>query len=141
MTSSVRLLGPIAMAFGLFSLSPIAATSAGPKKAPSGPAITGVDLQPAEKFIAPQQCPLVLTFQGHITTTRSVAVTYTWVDSHGRAWPTHRKRFSLPGVNAVRHTWKLGKRGKTVDERVQLKVISPESKSSGKVPVHFTCGK
>jgi hypothetical protein len=139
MAASVRLLAPIALAVGLFSLSPAAATSAGPKKAPSGPAITGVELQPAEKFIAPQSCPLVLTFQGHITTTRPVGVTYTWVDSHGRIWPEHHKKFSLAGRNAVRHTWKLGKRGRTVDEWVQLKVISPEAKLSDKVPVRFTC--
>jgi hypothetical protein len=66
-------------------------------------------------------------------------VTYTWVDSHGRIWPVHHKKFSLSGRNAVRHTWKLGKRGKTVDEWVQLKLISPEERLSDKVPVRFTC--
>lgn len=140
MAVSVRLLAHFALACGLFSLSPIAATSAGPKKPPAGPAITGVDLQPAKRLLEPT-CPTVLVFDGHITTTRSVAVTYTWVDSHGRTWPLHRRRFSLPGVNAVRHTWKLGKPGKTVDEWVQLKVISPEEKLSNKVPVNFTCSK
>jgi hypothetical protein len=41
----------------------------------------------------------------------------------------------------VSHKWRLGKPGRTVDEWVQLKVISPEQKLSNKVPVHFTCVK
>jgi hypothetical protein len=139
MAGSVRLLAPVVLAFGLFSLSPVAAAPAGPRKAPGGPAITGVELQPAEKFLGPQSCPLVLTFQAHITTTRSTTVTYTWVDSHGRTWPEHRRKFSLAGRNAVRHTWKLGKKGKAVDEWLQLKIISPEARTSDKVPVRFTC--
>jgi hypothetical protein len=142
MASYFRLLGPMMMtmmAFGLLPALPVAAPVA--KKPPTGPAITAVDLQPAEKFIAPQKCPKIMVFQGHITTTRSVAVAYTWVDSHGRTWPDHHRRFSLPGVNSVRHTWKLGKPGKTVDEWLQLKVTSPEEKLSNKVPVRFTCSK
>ncbi len=139
MAAPVRMLAPFVLALVLLSLSPITATSAGPKKAPSGPAITGVELQDAQKFLAPQQCPLVMNFQAHITTARPVSVRYTWVDSHGRTWPEHHRRFSLPGVNAVRHTWKLGKPGKTVDEWVQLKIISPEARLSNKVPVRFTC--
>jgi hypothetical protein len=139
MASYFRLLGSMMMAFGLLFVSPAAAPAQ--KKPPASPAVTGVELQPAEKFIAPQKCPMVMTFQGHITTTRPVAVTYTWVDSHGRTWPEHHRRFSLPGVNSVRHTWKLGKRGKTVDEWLQLKVTSPEEKLSNKVAVRFTCSK
>jgi len=139
MAGYFRLMGTVVVAFGLLFLLPVAAPAA--KKSPSGPAITGVDLQPAEKFLAPQKCPVVLVFQGHITTTRPVTVTYTWVDSHGRTWPEHRRRLSLSGVSSVRHTWKLGKRGKTVDEWLQLKVTSPEEKLSNKIPVRFTCSK
>jgi hypothetical protein len=141
MAVAVKLLRPIVFAVGLLSLTSLSATPPGPKKAPSGPAVTGIELQPAEKFLAPQTCPLVLNFQGHITTTRAVAVTYTWVDSHGRIWPEHHKKFSLAGRNGVHHTWKLGKPGKTVDEWVQLKLISPEAKLTDKVPVRFTCAK
>ncbi|MBZ5524410.1 MAG: hypothetical protein LAP21_19405 [Acidobacteriia bacterium] len=138
MAGYFRSLGAVAVAFGLLPLSPVAAPTA--KKSPSGPVITGVDLQPAEKFLEPK-CPMVLVFQGHITTTRPATVTYTWVDSHGRTWPEHRRRLSLPGVSSVRHTWKLGKPGKTVDEWLQLKVTSPEERLSNRIPVRFTCSK
>ena len=140
MAGSFRLLGPIVLAFVLFPLSPVAATAPAPTTPPAGPVITAVQLSPASTLLQ-QTCPVVLVFHGHITTTRSALVTYTWVDSHGRLWPEHRRRFSLPGVNGVSHKWKLGKPGRTVDEWVQLKVISPEEKLSNKVPVHFTCGK
>jgi hypothetical protein len=109
-------------------------------KSPAGPVITAVTLNPASTLLQ-QPCPVELVFHGHITTTRPTSVTYTWVDSHGRAWPEHHRRFSLSGVNGVSHKWKLGKPGKTVDEWVQLKVISPEPKLSNKVPVRFTCMK
>jgi hypothetical protein len=108
--------------------------------APPAPVITGVELHPASTLLV-QPCPVVLVFHGGITTTRPVAVTYTWVDSRGRTWPERHRRFSLSGVNGVTHKWKVGRPGKTVDEWVQLKVISPESRLSGKVPVHFTCAK
>jgi hypothetical protein len=111
-----------------------------PKKPPAGPAITGVQLYPV-KTLLDQPCPVVLVFHGEITTTRATSVTYTWVDSHGHTWPEHHRRFSLAGTNGVTHRWKLGKPGRTVDAWVELKVISPESRSSSKVPVHFTCGK
>jgi hypothetical protein len=140
MAGSVKLLGPVVLAFGLFPLSPVAATAPGPTKPPVGPVITGVELGPASTLLQ-QPCPVELVFHGHITTTRSALVTYTWVDSHGRTWPEHRRRFSLPGVNGVSHKWKLGKPGRTVDTWVQLKVISPEQRLSNKVPVHFTCVK
>lgn len=139
MAGYFRFLGSMILTVGFLLVSPVAAPAG--NKPPAGPAVTGVSLQPAEKFLAPQTCPMVMVFQGHITTTRSVAVTYTWVDSHGRTWPEHRRRFSLPGINSVRHTWKLGKRGKTVDEWLQLKVTSPEEKLSNKVAVRFTCSK
>jgi len=139
MVGYFRFVGAVVVAYGLLPLSPAAART--PKKPPSGPVITGVDLQPAEKFLAPQRCPVVMVFQGHITTTRPATVTYTWVDSHGRTWPEHRRRLSLSGISSVRHTWKLGKRGKTVDEWLQLKVTSPEEKLSSKIPVRFTCSK
>jgi hypothetical protein len=70
-----------------------------------------------------------------------VTVTYTWVDSRGKTWPEHRRRFSLAGVNGVTHKWKVGRPGKIVDYWVQLKITSPESLTSSKVPVHFTCAK
>jgi hypothetical protein len=140
MAGSVKLLGPVVLAFWLFPLSPVAATAPGPTKPPVGPVITGVELGPASTLLQ-QPCPVELVFHGHITTTRSALVTYTWVDSHGRTWPEHRRRFSLPGVNGVSHKWKLGKPGRTVDTWVQLKVISPEQKLSNKVPVHFNCVK
>jgi hypothetical protein len=140
MASSIRLLGPVVLAFGLFPLSPIAAMAPAPAKLPAGPVITGVQLSPASTLLE-QTCPAVLVFHGHITTTRPATVTYTWVDSHGRTWPEHRRRFSLPGVNGVSHKWKLGRPGRTVDAWVQLKVISPEEKLSNKVPVRFTCVK
>ena len=108
--------------------------------APAGAAITAVQLRPATTLLV-QPCPVELIFHGEITTTRATAVTYTWVDSRGRTWPQHRRRFSLAGVNGVAHKWKVGKPGRTVDEWVQLKVISPESLVSNKVPVHFTCAK
>ena len=111
-----------------------------PAKSPAGPVITGVTLNPASTLLQ-QTCPAVLVFHGDITITRPTTVTYTWVDSHGRTWPEHRRRLSLSGVSAVSHKWKLGKPGRTVDEWVQLKVISPEQKLSNKVPVHFTCVK
>lgn len=139
MAGYIRFFGPMIMTFVLLLVSPVAARAG--NKPPTGPAIASVDLQPAEKFLAPQTCPMVMVFQGHITTTRPVAVTYTWVDSHGRTWPEHRRRFSLSGVNSVRHTWKLGKRGKTVDEWLQLKVTSPVEKLSNQVAVRFTCSK
>jgi hypothetical protein len=135
-----RLLGPVVLAFGLFPLSPVAATAPVPMKSPAGPVITGVKLNPASTLLQ-QPCPVVLVFHGDITTTRSALVTYTWVDSHGRAWPEHRRRLSLPGVSAVSHKWKLGRPGRTVDEWVQLKIISPEQRLSNKVPVRFTCTK
>lgn len=140
MAASARLLGSVVLAVGLFPVSPVAATAPTPMKSPAGPVITGVTLNPA-KTLLQQPCPVHLVFHGSITTTRPASVTYTWVDSHGRPWPEHRRRFSLPGVNGVSHKWKLGKPGKTVDEWVQLKVISPEEKLSNKVPVHFTCIK
>lgn len=140
MAGSVRVLGPIVAAFALFPVSPVAATAPVPTKPPAGPVITAVQLSPASTLLQ-QTCPVILVFHGHITTTRSASVTYTWVDSHGRTWPEHRRRFSLPGVNGVSHKWKLGKPGRTVDEWVQLKVVSPEERLSNKVPVHFTCVK
>jgi hypothetical protein len=140
MAGIVKVFGPMVLAFGLFPLSPLAATAPVPAKSPAGPVITGVQLSPASTLLE-QTCPVELVFHGHITTTRSALVTYTWVDSHGRAWPEHRRRFSLPGVNGVSHKWKLGKPGRTVDEWVQLKVISPEQKLSNRVPVRFTCVK
>jgi hypothetical protein len=140
MAGSVRLLGPVVLAFGLLPLSPVAAMAPVPMKSPAGPVITGVVLNPASTLLE-QPCPVELVFHGHITTTRPTSITYTWVDSHGRAWPEHHRRFSLSGVNGVSHKWKLGKPGRTVDEWVQLKVISPEEKLSNKVPVHFTCVK
>jgi hypothetical protein len=121
-------------------VTPTAKTQQPPKKPPVGPVITGVELYQV-KTLLEQPCPVVLVFQGKITTTRPTSVTYTWVDSHGRTWPDHHRRFTLAGSNGVSHKWKLGKPGKTVDAWVQLKVISPESRSSSKVPVHFTCGK
>ncbi len=140
MAGSVRLLGPVVLAFGLFPLSPVAATASAPTKSPAGPVITGVTLNPASTLLQ-QTCPAVLVFHGDITTTRPATVTYTWVDSHGRTWPEHHRRLSLSGVSAVSHKWKLGKPGRTVDEWVQLKVISPEARSSNKIPVRFTCVK
>ena len=140
MAGSVRLLGPAVLAFGLFPPSPVAATAPVPARSAVGPVITEVTLNPASTLLQ-QTCPVVLVFHGDITTTRATSVTYTWVDSHGRTWPEHRRRLSLPGVSAVSHKWKLGKPRRTVDEWVQLKVISPEQKLSNKVPVHFTCVK
>jgi len=139
MAGSFRLLGPVVLAFGLLSLSPVAAAPV-PKQLPSGPVITAVTLDPTSTRLQ-QGCPVHLLFHGHITTTRPASVTYMWVDSHGYPWPEHHRRFSLSGVNGVSHKWKVGKPGKTVDEWVQLKVISPEMKLSNKVPVHFTCMK
>jgi hypothetical protein len=140
MASALRLLGPVVLVFGLFPLSPVAAMALVPAKSPAGPVITGVTLNPASTLLQ-QTCPAVLVFHGHVTTTRSALVTYTWVDSHSRTWPEHHRRSSLSGVNGVSHKWRLGKPGRTVDEWVQLKVISPEQKLSNKVPVHFTCVK
>ena len=139
MAGSFKLLGPVVLVFGVLPLSPVAAAPV-PTKSPAGPAITGVELHPAVIRLQ-QPCPAFLLFHGDITTSRPASVTYTWVDSHGRPWPEHHRRFSLSGVNAVTHKWKLGKPGRTVDEWVQLKVISPEEKLSNKVPVHFTCMK
>lgn len=102
--------------------------------------ITAVELRPATTLLV-QPCPVVLVFHGKITTSRATSVTYTWVDSRGRTWPEHHRRFTLAGGNGVTHKWKVGKPGKTVDAWVQLKVISPESRVSSKVPVHFTCAK
>jgi hypothetical protein len=141
----------MALACVVHPLSPIGATASAlatpsstsaqpPKNPPAGPIITGVELRPAATLLV-QPCPVELVFHGDITTTRATAVTYTWVDSRGRAWPEHHRRFSLAGVNAVTHKWKVGRPGKTVDAWVQLKVISPESRLSNKVPVHFTCAK
>jgi hypothetical protein len=140
MAGSARLLGPVVLAFGLFPLLPVAAMAPVPAKPLAGPVITGVTLNPASTLLQ-QPCPVVLVFHGNITTTRPATVTYTWVDSHGRTWPEHRRRLSLSGVSAVSHKWKLGKPGRTMDEWVQLKVISPEQKLSNKVPVHFSCVK
>ena len=139
MAGSFRLLGPVVLVFGLFPLSPVAVAPV-PTKSSAGPAITGVELHSAVIRLQ-QPCPAFLLFHGDITTSRPASVTYTWVDSHGRAWPEHHRRFSLSGVNGVTHKWKVGKPGRTVDEWVQLKVISPEQKMSNKVPVHFTCVK
>jgi len=107
---------------------------------PPAPAITAVQLRPASTMLV-QPCPVVLVFHGDITTTRATSVTYTWIDSRGKTWPARHRRFSLAGVNAVTHKWKVGKPGKMLDYWVQLKVISPESMLSNKVPVHFTCAK
>jgi hypothetical protein len=130
----------VVLVFGLFPLSPVAAMAPVPAKPSSGPVITAVELSPASTLLQ-QTCPVELIFHGHITTTRSALVTYTWVDSHGRTWPEHRRRLSLSGVSAVSHKWKLGKPGRTVNEWVQLKVISPEERLSNRVPVHFNCVK
>src|SRR6476646_3744083 len=140
MAGSVKLLVPVVLVFGLFPLSPVAAKAPVPAKSAAGPVITGVTLNPASTQLQ-QHCPVTLVFHGNITTTRPATVTYTWVDSHGGAWPEHRRRLSLSGVSAVNHKWKLGKPGRMVDEWVQLKVISPEARLSNKVPVHFTCEK
>lgn len=137
----------LALACALSFLSPrsVLATSTvtspePPKNPPAGPAITGVELRPAATLLV-QPCPVELIFHGEITTTRPTSVTYTWVDSRGRTWPEHHRRFSLAGVNGVTHKWKVGKPGKTVDAWVQLKIIAPQSLPSSKVPVHFTCAK
>ena len=47
MAGSVRLLGPVVLAFGLFPLSPVAAMVPVPAKSAAGPVITGVTLNPA----------------------------------------------------------------------------------------------
>jgi hypothetical protein len=111
-----------------------------PQKPPVTPIVRGVELHPAKTLLV-QPCPAELIFHGEITTARPTSVTYTWVDSRGRTWPEHHRKFSLAGVNAVTHKWKVGKPGKPVDAWVQLKVISPESRVSSRVPVHFTCAK
>ena len=80
MAGFVRLLGPAVLAFGLFPLSPVAATAPVPAKSSSGPVITGVQLNPASTLLQ-QTCPVELVFHGDITTTRAASVTYTWVDS------------------------------------------------------------
>jgi hypothetical protein len=95
MAGSARLLGPVVLVFGLFPLSPVAATAPVPTKSPAGPVITAVQLNPASTLLQ-QTCPVVLVFHGHITTTRSASVTYTWVDSHGRTWPEHRRSSHFP---------------------------------------------
>lgn len=131
----------VALACALLPLFSIGGASAQPpKNPPAGPVITAVELRPATTLLV-QPCPVELIFHGEITTTRATSVTYTWVDSRGRTWPVHHRRFTLAGVNGVTHKWKVGKPGKTVDAWVQLKVISPESRVSSKVPVHFTCAK
>jgi hypothetical protein len=111
-----------------------------PKKPPVAPIVTGVEVQPV-KTLLDQPCPVVLVFRGVITTARPATVRYTWVDSRGRTWPEHQRKFVHPGTNVVTHRWKQGKPGKTIDEWVELKVLFPETRSSGKLPVHFTCGK
>lgn len=123
---------------GVSPRSSAATTSTSP--VPPAPVIAAVELHPASTLLV-QPCPVVLVFHGDITTARAASVTYTWVDSRGKSWPVHHRRFSLPGVNGVSHRWKVGKPGKMVDYWVQLKVISPESMVSNKVPVHFTCAK
>jgi hypothetical protein len=131
----------IALACAFLPVSSVAAASAQPpKNPPAGPVITAVELRPARTLLV-QPCPVVLVFHGEITTSRATSVTYTWVDSRERTWPKHHRRFTLAGGNGVTHKWRVGKPGKTVDAWVQLKVISPESRVSSKVPVHFTCAK
>ena len=137
MTFSIRLLGTAVSALFLFAVSPVAAVA--PKNPPPGPAITSVELN-QEKTLLEQPCPRELYFDGRIAASRSTAVTYTWVDSHGHVWPEHHRRL-LAGNSAVRHKWKLGHPGKTVDEWVQLKIVAPQSMLSNKVAVHFTCAK
>lgn len=130
-----------AVACALLALLPIAAAASGAAPAPPPPPlITAVELRPA-KMLLVQPCPVELVFPGEITTSRPTSVTYTWVDSRGRTWPEHHRRFARAGGNAVIHKWKVGRSGKPVDAWVQLKVISPESRVSAKVPVHFTCAK
>jgi hypothetical protein len=135
-----KFLAAAVFAVSVVFIATTASPSAAAKNPPAGPAITGVELHPASTLLA-QPCPVELVFHGEITTTRPTSVTYTWVDSRGRTWPEHHRRFSLAGVNGVSHKWKAGRPGKTVDAWVQLKLISPESRLSGKVPVHFTCAK
>ncbi len=112
--------------------------AADPQTSPAKPAIAGVSVQEVKTQLE-QTCPAVLVFHGEITTTRPATVTWTWVDSRGRTWPEHHRKFTRTGVQAVTHKWKVGKPKKTVDEWVQLKVIAPESKASNKMPVHFNC--
>jgi len=76
MASSAKLLGSMVLAFGLFPLSPVAATAPVPAKSPAGPVITGVTLNPASTLLQ-QTCPAVLVFHGDIATTRPTTVTYT----------------------------------------------------------------
>jgi hypothetical protein len=83
MAGSVRLLGPVVLAFGLFPLSPVAATAPVPTKSPAGPVITGVTLNPASTLLR-QTCPVVLVFHGNITTTRPATVT---LHMGGFPWP------------------------------------------------------
>ena len=109
-----------------------------PQTSPAKPTIAAVNVQEVKTTLE-QTCPVVLVFHGDITTTRPATVTWTWVDSRGRTWPEHHRKFTRTGVQAVTHKWKVGKPKKTVDEWVQLKVIAPESKASNKMPVHFTC--
>jgi len=61
MAGSVRLLGPIVLAFGLFPLSPVAAMAPVPAKSAAGPVITGVTLNPASTQLQ-QHCPVTLDF-------------------------------------------------------------------------------
>ena len=59
MAGSFRLLGPVVLAFGLFPLSPVAATAPVPAKSAAGQVITGVTLNPASTQLQ-QTCPVVL---------------------------------------------------------------------------------
>jgi hypothetical protein len=129
----------VAAAMTLITSGPAAPiTVAAPQTSPAKPAIAAVSVQ-EEKRMLEQTCPVVLVFHGDITTTRPVTVTWAWVDSRGRTWPEHHRKFTRTGVQAVTHKWKVGRPKKTVDAWVQLKVIAPESKASNKVPVNFTC--
>jgi hypothetical protein len=132
----------VVLVCAIFALATAAGAAPAAQKKPSvtPPVITSVELRPA-KMLLVQPCPVELVFAGEITTSRPISVTYTWVDSRGRTWPEHHRRFTLAGVNTVNHKWKVGRPGKPVDAWVQLKVISPESRLSNKVPVHFTCAK
>jgi hypothetical protein len=111
-----------------------------PKKPRAGAEVTKIRLRPIKTRVG-EPCPANLTFRGAITTNGATTVEFTWVSSDGRSWPTRSLKFTDAGTQSVSQSWKLGKRGKKVDEWLQLEVVSPNRMKSKEAPVTLNCAR
>lgn len=111
----------------------------GPETEPSGPRVTAVRLQagPADYT---GTCPQEIVFLGRITADGPGTVSYRFIRSDGAQGPVQQLRFSGPGTEPVRNTWRLGAPGKEYIQYWQvLKVLEPNEMESNKAFFNLRC--